>query len=164
MSREYTVACLAGEGVGHELMAEATRALRAVSSLHGFRVEELHAPFGSESFSRSGHRLPPETRAACQRADAVLVGISRDAALQGLAAELDLRARIARVRTGSSDVVVVAPLADESERWAVERGFSLAAARRGHVTSVGVDGRWRALVDRVAEHHRPTLVEHVPFA
>ena len=31
MSRQYTVACLAGEGVGAELMAEATRALRAVS-------------------------------------------------------------------------------------------------------------------------------------
>jgi isocitrate/isopropylmalate dehydrogenase len=58
MPRTYTVACLAGDGVGSELMAEATRALRAVSELHGFQVEELHVPFGSYSFARVGHRLP----------------------------------------------------------------------------------------------------------
>jgi 3-isopropylmalate dehydrogenase len=81
MSRQYTVACLAGEGVGAELMAEATRALRAVSELHGFTLDELHVPFGSESFSRSGHRLPAETRVACGRADAILVGVARDTAL-----------------------------------------------------------------------------------
>jgi len=164
MSRQYTVACLAGEGVGPELMAEATRALRAVSSLHGFRVDELHVPFGSESMSRVGHRLPAETRNACHLADAILVGVARDTALKGLTAELDLRARIARVRTGSSDVVVVSPFGEDQERWAVERGFELAAARRGHVTSVGVDGRWRRLVDQSAEHHQPTRVEHVAFA
>ncbi|HEY2935994.1 MAG TPA: isocitrate/isopropylmalate family dehydrogenase [Gaiellaceae bacterium] len=164
MSRQYTVACLAGEGVGSELMAEATRALRAVSSLHGFRVEELHVPFGSESFSRSGHRLPAETRNACRFADAILVGVARDTALQGVAAELDLRARIARLRTGSSDVLVVSPFGAEPERWAVERAFELAAARRGHVTAVGVDSRWRRLVDQMAEHHHPTSVEHLAFA
>jgi len=164
MSRQYTVACLAGEGVGSELMAEATRALRAVSSLHGFRVEELHVPFGSESFSRSGHRLPAETRNACRFADAILVGVARDTALQGVAAELDLRARIARLRTGSSDVLVVAPFGAEPERWAVERAFELAAARRGHVTAIGVDSRWSTLVDQAAEQHHPTRVEHLAFA
>jgi 3-isopropylmalate dehydrogenase len=164
MSGHYTVACLAGEGVGAELMAEATRALRAVSGLHGFALDELHVPFGSESFSRSGHRLPAETRLACGRADAILVGVARDTALKGLTAELDLRARVARVRTGSTDVVVVSPFGSESERWAVERAFRLADGRRGSVTSVGVDDRWRQLVDEAAGRHEPTSVEHLSFA
>jgi 3-isopropylmalate dehydrogenase len=161
---QYTVACLAGEGVGAELIAEATRALRAVSELHGFTLEELHVPFGSESFSRSGHRLPAETRLACNRADAILVGVARDAALKGLAAELDLRARVARVRAGQTDVVVVTPLGSESEHWAIERAFRLADARRGSVTAVGVDERWGRLVDETAERHHPTHVEHLSFA
>src|SRR5204863_2334651 len=38
----YTVACLAGDGVGPELMAEACRTLAEVSRLHGFRVEDVH--------------------------------------------------------------------------------------------------------------------------
>jgi 3-isopropylmalate dehydrogenase len=164
MSRQYTVACLAGEGVGAELMAEATRALRAVSELHGFTLDELHVPFGSESFSRSGHRLPAETRVACGRADAILVGVARDTALTGLAAELDLRARVARVRAGATDVVVVTPFGEDSERWAVERAFRLADARRGSVTAVGVDERWRRMVDEASERHEPTVVEHVTFA
>jgi 3-isopropylmalate dehydrogenase len=164
MSRQYTVACLAGEGVGPELMAEATRALRAVSSLHGFRVEELHVPFGSESFSRSGHRLPAETRFACRAADAVFLGVARDTAMQGLAAELDLRARVVRVRSGMSDVVVVSPFGADAERWAVERAFQLAGTRRGSVTAVGLDSRWRELVDAEAERHEPTGVDHVAFA
>jgi 3-isopropylmalate dehydrogenase len=164
MSRQYTVACLAGEGVGAELMAEATRALRAVSELHGFTLDELHVPFGSESFSRSGHRLPAETRLACGRADAILVGVARDAALKGLAAELDLRARVARIRTGDTDVVVVSPFGSESEHWTIERAFRLADARRGSVTAVGVDERWSSLVDAAVERHAPTCVEHLSFA
>jgi 3-isopropylmalate dehydrogenase len=164
MSGQYTVACLAGEGVGAELMAEATRALRAVSELHGFTLDELHVPFGSESFSRSGHRLPAETRVACGRADAILVGVARDTALKGLAAELDLRARVARIRAGQTDVVVVTPFGEGADHWAVERAFRLADARRGSVTAVGLDAHWRGMVDEAAGRHEPTVVEHVSFA
>jgi 3-isopropylmalate dehydrogenase len=165
MSRSYTVACLAGDGVGSELIGEATRALRAVSSLHGFAVEELHVPFGSESFNRMGHRLPPETRLACRRADAILVGMARDEALHGLVAELELEARVSRVRVGSSsDVMLVSALAEESEPWAIERAFQIAQSRRASITAVGVGERWRALVDEAAARHQPTEVAHVSFA
>ena len=37
--KRYTVACLAGDGIGPELMAEASRAIAAVSRLYGFAVE-----------------------------------------------------------------------------------------------------------------------------
>ena len=36
-NRRFTVACLAGDGVGPELMGEASRALTAVARLHALR-------------------------------------------------------------------------------------------------------------------------------
>ena len=35
----HVVACLAGNGIGPEVVAEASRALAAVARLHGFRSE-----------------------------------------------------------------------------------------------------------------------------
>ena len=73
MRRSYKVACLAGDGHGPELMAEATRALRKVARMHGFAIEDVHVPFGREALTRSGHLLPQSTRGAVLEADAVLV-------------------------------------------------------------------------------------------
>jgi len=70
--KSYTVACLSGDGIGPELMAEASRAVAEAGRLHGFRVNEVHAPFAGEAVSRCGHPLPPETRAACRESEAVL--------------------------------------------------------------------------------------------
>ena len=58
----YAIACLAGNGIGPEVMAEASRALADVSSLHGFCVDEVHPPFAGEAMTRDGHPLPPATR------------------------------------------------------------------------------------------------------
>ena len=41
---EFTIAALSGDGVGAELMAEASRALAAVSRLHGFEVDLVLTP------------------------------------------------------------------------------------------------------------------------
>src|SRR5438876_6007465 len=78
--QRYTVACLSGDGIGPELMAEASRALVEAGRMHGFRIDEVHAPFAGEAVSRHGHSLPAETRAACRRADAVLVALTREPA------------------------------------------------------------------------------------
>ena len=56
--KRYTVACLSGDGIGPELMAEASRALAEAGRLHGFFVDEVHAPFAGEAVSRHGHPLP----------------------------------------------------------------------------------------------------------
>ena len=56
-TRRYVVACLAGNGIGPEVMAEASRALAQVSRLHGFLVEEVHPPFAGEALViRAGER------------------------------------------------------------------------------------------------------------
>ena len=134
---EFTICCLSGDGVGAELMAEASRALEAVSRLHGFGLEQVHAPFAAEAVHREGHPLPRGTRAACSAADAVLVGTLGSPALDGLRAELDPWASVARVRTRpGGDLTVFAPAHDEAAAWAVDRAFRSACARHGALVCV----------------------------
>ncbi len=163
--RNYRVACLAGHGVGPEVMAEASRAVAAVSRHHGFAVEETHVPFGGEALSRSGHHLPAETRAAYVAADAVLVAAAEEPALTGVVAELDLRTRVTRVRaTGQADVSVLSPLADDAAEWTVERAFQTAVAGSASLVSVASDSGWSSLVERVSARYDGVLVEHLGVA
>lgn len=150
--RRYTLACLAGSGSGPELMAEASRALAAAARPHGLSVDEVHAPFGSEAFVRMGHPLPLSTRRTYRDADAILLA-GTDPALDGVEADLDLRAAVARVLVpGLVDLCIVSPLGDVGDgEWAVERAFELACTRRGRVTVVGGDESRRELVVWLAE-------------
>ena len=161
--KRYTVACLSGDGIGPEVTAEASRALVAVSHLHGFAVDELHLPFGGDAVRRCGHPLPVATRAACRDADAVLVAATREPALDGIKAELDLTWRVTRVLRARVDLAIVSPLADDARRLAVERAIELACSRRAHVTSVGGSPEWRNLVTRASAQRDGVIVEHVPF-
>jgi len=162
-ARRYTIACLAGDGIGPELMAEASRALEAVSRLHGFTVDEAHVPFGGDAVRRFGHPLPPATRAACREADAVLVAATREPALEGVKAELDLTWRVTRVRLArEGDIALVSPVAEDAEQIAVERAFRLARERRAKVTSVGTGQEWFTAVQAATERHAGVIVEHVP--
>jgi 3-isopropylmalate dehydrogenase len=161
----YVVACLAGDGIGPEVMAEASRALAEVSALHGFRVDEVHPPFAGEAVTRAGHPLPPSTRQATRGADAVLVAGSSQPALEGVKAELDLAASAVRTQLpGGGAATVVAPLRDGAEDWAIERAFASARVRDGRLASVGVDAGWAARVDRVAESHPGVGVRHLSLA
>ena len=91
------VACLAGDGVGPELMAEATRALARVSKLHSLPLDELHLPFAGEAVTRYGHALPLSTRAAYLKADAILVATPHEPAVEAIKADLDLVWRVTHV-------------------------------------------------------------------
>src|SRR5262249_39446506 len=145
MRRVHRVACLAGDGLGPELMAEASRTLRKVARMHGFAVEDVHAPFGSEALTRSGHPLPPSTRSAVLDAEAVLVADMAQPALGGVAAQLDLRARLTQVLCRRSDFVLLSPLDADADSWTVERVFELARRRRGRVVSVDGNADWATL-------------------
>jgi 3-isopropylmalate dehydrogenase len=163
--RRYVVACLAGHGIGPEVMAEASRALEEVSRLHGFLVEEVHAPFGGEAVPRSGHPLPAATRSATLAADAVLVAGATQPALAGVRAELDLAGSATRMLLpDGADVTVFAPLADTTADWAIERAFLAARARSGDLVSVGVDRVWERRVDEASERHHGVEVRHLQLA
>jgi 3-isopropylmalate dehydrogenase len=161
--KRYTVACLSGDGIGPEVMAEASRALADVSQLHGFSIDEQHVAFGGDAVRRFGHALPASTRAACRRADAVLVATTTEPALEGVKAELDLTWRMTRVRLSGTRVTVVSPLAEDAKELAVRRAFDLACNRQARVTSVGASSAWRTLVDRAAEACPGVIVEQASF-
>jgi 3-isopropylmalate dehydrogenase len=162
-ARRYKIACLAGDGIGPELMAEASRAVEAVSRLHGFVLDEAHVPFGGDAVRSFGHPLPPATRAACREADAVLIAATREPALEGVKAELDLTWRVTRVRLApEGDVALVSPVVEDAEQVAIERAFRLARERRAKVTSVGTSQEWFAAVQAATERHAGVIVEHVP--
>lgn len=160
----YLVACLSGHGVGPEVMAQASRALARVSHIHGFRVDEIHPPFGAEAFTQSGHALPTETRRATLAAQAILVAAGNEPALAGVESGLDLEARLDRVGFGARrTLTVLSPLGETEPEWTLARAFELALSSRAYVTSVGGDDAWNAAVEREASRHPGVLVERFPM-
>ena len=158
--RAYTVVCLARHGIGPEVMAEASRALTAVSLQHGFHVDERHVPFGADALTRFGRPFPLSSRSALLEADAVLVAARSDAALTALEADLDLRASISRVRfEGRAELSILAPLGKDAWEWTLERAFSLALESRARVTLVGVDESWEGEARRFEHRHDGLEIE-----
>jgi 3-isopropylmalate dehydrogenase len=162
--KRYTIACLSGDGIGPELMAEASRALVEAGRLHGFGIDEVHAPFAGEAVSRHGHPLPASTREACRNADAVLVALTKEPALEGVKAELDLTWRVQRVRLRDGDVAIVSPLDDQLEPFVVRHAFDLARSRRARVTAVGDGPAWSTFVDWEAERHPGVEVDRLSLS
>lgn len=170
MSRARTVACLTGAGTAPELMAEALHALGAVARVHGFSFEQVHAPFGGVALARLGQTVPSSTRDTVLGADAVLVAGADEPALDDVMAELDLRARVTRVRFGQhDDVAFVTAMKPDASEWAIERAYAIAESRSMRLACVGDTG-WCEQVDMAAADHEHVRVEHVspkdalPFA
>ncbi|MBW3553730.1 MAG: 3-isopropylmalate dehydrogenase [Gemmatimonadetes bacterium] len=69
-----TIAVLPGDGIGPEVTAEATRALRAVADRWDHRFELREAPLGGCAIDAAGTPLPESTLELCRAADAVLLG------------------------------------------------------------------------------------------
>jgi isocitrate/isopropylmalate dehydrogenase len=162
MSRTATIACLTGAGTAPELMAEAVLALAAVARLHGLRLEEVHAPFGGVAVARAGQPVPAPTRAAILAADAVLVAGAEEPALAEVTSELDLRARVTRVRFGHrDDIALVSPLQESASEWTLANAFRIAERRSLQIASVGETG-WHELTDAVGEGYEHVRVEHLP--
>ena len=160
--RAYTVACLARHGIGPEVMAEASRALTAVSLQHGFHVDERHVPFGADALTRFGRSFPLSSRSALLGADAVLVAAKSDAALTALEADLDLRTSISRVRfEGRAELSILAPLGAEAWEWTLERAFMLACGSRGRITLVGIDESWESEAARLEQRHDGLEIERL---
>ncbi len=159
-----TVACLAGDGVGPELMAAATRALDSVTRLHAFELDDVHLPFAGEGVTRSGHPLPAETRAGYRRADAILVASPGEPAFDGVKADLELAWRVARVHVEPfGDLVIAGPMGSWANATAIGRAFSCAAARHGRVLAVGDSPEWQAAVEHERLRWDGLEVEELPL-
>lgn len=67
------LAVLAGDGIGPEIVAQATKVLRALAK-DGLKIEMEEAPYGGAGFDACGDPLPPATLKLARGADAVLCG------------------------------------------------------------------------------------------
>jgi 3-isopropylmalate dehydrogenase len=160
------IACLPGDGIGPEVLAEALRVLAVLP----VDVETVELPFGGAAIDDTGEPLPAETLEACRSAQAVLLGavggpkwdggaVRPEAGLLGLRQALDVYANLRPASHGDVDLLVVRELVggiyfgargvrddgtvfDTCEyspaqvERIVRRGFELAAARSGRLISV----------------------------
>src|SRR5436190_20339528 len=74
MQTVLKIAVLAGDGIGPEVMREATKVLSAVERRFGLRLELSPAPVGWAGLDAAGAALPDATLAKCREADAILFG------------------------------------------------------------------------------------------
>ena len=71
----YRIAVVPGDGIGHEVMAEALKVLNAVeSAFSGLAFTCQEYPAGAKCCQETGTDLPEATLQACKAADAILFG------------------------------------------------------------------------------------------
>jgi len=68
------VAVLPGDGIGPEIMQEATKVLTSVGKIYGTAFDFHHAPVGGAGFDASGSHLPDATLETCKSCEAILFG------------------------------------------------------------------------------------------
>lgn len=69
-----TIAVVAGDGIGPEVIRAAISVLDQCAKAFGHRFEFVNLPFGGAAIDRCGEPLPAQTLEACRKADAVLLG------------------------------------------------------------------------------------------
>ncbi|HEX6797082.1 MAG TPA: isocitrate/isopropylmalate family dehydrogenase, partial [Ktedonobacterales bacterium] len=132
----YTIAVLAGDGIGPEVTAEAVRVLEAVGRRFGHRFDLQAALVGHAAILAEGEAISDATMALCQRSDAILFGAvggpgsgrpddTRDPmhSLYRLRKELELFANLRPVRP------LPALLGDSAIKARVLRGVDLLVVR-----------------------------------
>ena len=68
------IAVLPGDGIGPEVMAEATKVLETLQDTCGIKLEMEFADVGGVAIDNHGHALPNETMKICEASDAILFG------------------------------------------------------------------------------------------
>ena len=91
---------LPGDGIGPEIMAEARKVLDCLAQRDGLQLELQEAPIGGAAVDAHGRPLPPDTLAAAQAADAVLLGAVGAPAYDGLERPLRPETGLLALRKG----------------------------------------------------------------
>ncbi len=69
-----TIAVIAGDGIGPEVMQQAERVLSAIADGYGHQFKLNHALAGGAAFDKFGSHMPEETLEVCRLSDAILFG------------------------------------------------------------------------------------------
>ena len=70
----YSITVLPGDGVGPEVIAEATKAMEAVGRRFGHSFDLSFGSVGGNAIDQFGTPLPEDTVALCEKTDAILFG------------------------------------------------------------------------------------------
>ncbi len=73
-----TIAVVAGDGVGPEVVDEALRVLRRVGEIEGIQFETVSFPYGADHFLETGELMPAGVLKEFKDMDAILVGAIGD--------------------------------------------------------------------------------------
>lgn len=68
------IVILPGDGIGPEIVAQATRVLDVVNTQQALGLRSQTCVFGGAAYDQTGKPLPEETLTACRSADAILLG------------------------------------------------------------------------------------------
>jgi 3-isopropylmalate dehydrogenase len=82
------IAVLAGDGIGPEVMVEATRVLAVVEENWDIDFSIQEALVGGSAYDETGHPFPKPTQEVCDQADAILFGSVGGNKWEGLPPEL----------------------------------------------------------------------------
>jgi tartrate dehydrogenase/decarboxylase / D-malate dehydrogenase len=73
--RRFTIASIAGDGVGQEVVPAGLRVLEAVAARNGaFALDVEHLPWGSDYYQRTGRMMPEDGLSFLRRFDAIYLG------------------------------------------------------------------------------------------
>lgn len=103
----YTIAVVAGDGIGPEVVREGLKVLRAASEVYGFGTELIEYPFGAEHFLATKEEFPASALDEMRQMNAILLGAIGDPRIEVGRLE---RAIIAGMRWGLDLYVNLRPV------------------------------------------------------
>lgn len=76
--KSYSIAVIAGDGVGPEVIGEGIKVLDAVSEKHDFKLRWVHYPFGSRHYLETGELVSEESLRKVGGHDSIFLGALGD--------------------------------------------------------------------------------------
>ena len=98
-----TIAVIAGDGIGPEVIDEGMRVLDKISELEGFKFETVTYPFGADHYLKTGEAMPVSVIQEFKEMDAILLGAIGDPRISVGMLE---RAIIGGIRWGELDLYI----------------------------------------------------------
>ncbi len=102
-----SIAVLAGDGIGEEVVREGLKVLETVAAVTGFKYTLEHYPYGAEHYLKTGETFPDSALRAMKDHDAILLGAIGDPRVETGMLE---RAIIGGVRFGLDLYVNLRPI------------------------------------------------------
>ncbi|MDN5213775.1 tartrate dehydrogenase [Fulvivirgaceae bacterium BMA12] len=72
--KNYKIAVVPGDGIGHEIVPAGLKVVEAVASNHNFKIDTEFYPWGAGYYKRHGEFMPEDGLATLQKFDAIYFG------------------------------------------------------------------------------------------